>query len=275
MKKIPYNKQYIDQDDIDAVVEALKSEFLTTGPQSEKFEKKLKDYCNCKFASVCSNGTSALEIVLKCLDIGKNDLVISSPISFLAGANATILNNSIVKFCDIDSSNGNLDLNHLEKILKKEKNVKAVMPVHLAGDIVDLEKLSEMANFYNFKIIEDACHALGGGYFDTNNKYHKIGSCDHSDATIFSFHPIKTITTGEGGALTTNNKKIFEKFKLLRNHGITRDENLFQNLDLAYTYHDGKKILNDWYYEMHYLTHNFRITDFQCALGISQLNKID
>ena len=275
MKKIPYNKQYIDDDDIQAVIRGLKSDFLTTGPNSEAFENKLKDYCQSKFAAVCSSGTSALEIIIKCLNLKKNDVIVSSAISFIAGANATILNNLKVKFCDVDTSSGNMNLNFLENILKTEKNVKVVMPVHLAGEIVNLEKLSQMSKFYDFKIIEDACHALGGSYNTKDQKNIKIGSCKHSDAAVFSFHPIKSITTGEGGAITTNNKDLHDKFKLLRSHGVTRDENLFKNKKLSYTKFGETKLLNKWYYEMHDLSHNFRITDFQCALGISQLKKID
>ena len=138
-----------------------------------------------------------MEIIIKCLNLKKNDIIVSSAISFIAGANATILNNLKVKFCDVDTSSGNINLNFLENVLKIEKNVRAVMPVHLAGEIVDLEKLSQMSKFYDFKIIEDACHSLGGSYSTEDQKNIKIGSCKHSDAAVFSFHPIKSITTGE------------------------------------------------------------------------------
>jgi dTDP-4-amino-4,6-dideoxygalactose transaminase len=138
-----------------------------------------------------------------------------------------------------------------------------------------MERLQALSKTYKFKILEDACHALGGGYWDKNNDYNKIGNCKHSDVAVFSFHPIKNITTGEGGAITTNDKKLYQKMLLLRNHGITRDENKFINKDMAYTENEGLTELNKWYYEMHHLAHNFRLTDFQCALGNSQLKKLN
>ena len=272
---IPYNKQSIDESDIDAVVSALKSNYITTGPEAEKFENKISEYCNSSYATVCSNATSALQMVLEGLNIKKGDVVVSSPISFIAAANAAKQVDAEVRFCDVDEINGNMDLECLENILKNEINIKVVMPVHLAGVIVDMERLKKLSIKYKFKIIEDACHALGGGYWDISGKYNKIGNCAHSNAAVFSFHPIKSITTGEGGAITTNDKNLDKRMKVLRNHGIYRLEEDFVNKEMAYTKNDGSKILNTWYYEMHHLAHNFRLTDFQCALGISQLNKLD
>ena len=279
MKKInnliPYNKQSIDEDDIQSVINVLRSDYITTGPEAEKFEKSIAKYCDVSYVLVCSNATSALQIVLEALNIGPKDCVVSSTISFVAGANATRQVGAEVCFCDVDPQTGNIDFEHLEKVLVENKNIKVVIPVHLAGAPVDMERLQILSKIYNFKVLEDACHALGGGYWDKNNIYNKIGNCKHSDVVVFSFHPIKNITTGEGGAITTNNKKLYKKMLALRNHGITRDEKKFINKEMAYTEYKGKVQLNKWYYEMHCLAHNFRLTDFQCALGNSQLKKLN
>ena len=172
---IPYNKQCIEDDDIQSVVEVLRSNYITTGPEADKFEKNIADYCGVSYSIVCTNATSALQIVLEALNICSNDIVVSSSISFLAGANATKQVGAEVCFCDVDHETGNIDFDNLEKILISFSNIKVVMPVHLAGVPVDMEKLDALSKKYDFKIVEDACHALGGGYLDKDNNYNNEG----------------------------------------------------------------------------------------------------
>ena len=276
MKKnfLPYNSQQLDKSDIKSVMKALKSPYLTTGPIADEFEKELAKYLGVKYAVVCANGTAALHLSMLALGIGYGDKVVTSPISFVADANAPRFCGADVIFADIEPTTVNLDPQEVRKVLKREKNVKAIIPVHFAGQPCRMDEFGKIAEEFNLKIVEDGCHALGGSYIK-NNKSVKVGSCADSHLTTFSFHPIKNITTGEGGAITTNDKKLYKKLRLLRSHGNTRNSDEFVTHDLSHTNFNQSKLLNPWYYEMQHLSYNYRLTDFQAALGKSQLKKLD
>lgn len=249
-KFLPYGKQFIDNDDIGAVCDVLKSPYITQGPVIEKFEKAIAKYCGAKYAVAFNSGTSALHGAYFALGLKKGDEMITSPNTFVASSNAGLYLGANVKFGDIEIKTGNLDVSKI----KTGDNTKLITPVHYSGNPVDLKELSEIDNV---KIIEDGAHALGAEY---ENK--KIGSLKYSEMAMFSFHPVKHITTGEGGIIVTNDEEYFKRLQLFRSHGITK-ENLINEPD------------GDWYYEMHELGFNYRITDIQCALGLSQLNKLD
>tara|TARA_B100000989_G_scaffold298168_1_gene286404 strand:+ start:6310 stop:7479 length:1170 start_codon:yes stop_codon:yes gene_type:complete len=264
IKKIPYSRQTIFKDDVSNVAKVLKSDFITRGPVNEKFEKKIKDYVGAKYCLTTNSATSSLYIACKSLNVGKGDIVWTSTNSFASSANCAALCGAQVDFIDIDLDNYNISIEKLGKKLKlasqKKKLPKVIIPVHYAGYPCDMEKIYKLKNRYNFKIIEDASHAIGSSY----NKF-KVGSSKHSDLTVFSFQAVKVITTGEGGSITTNNKKLYEKIKLFRQHGITKDKKNF-------------KIKNNssfpWYYEQINLSFNFILPDINAALGLSQLKKI-
>jgi UDP-4-amino-4,6-dideoxy-N-acetyl-beta-L-altrosamine transaminase len=256
MKLIPYSHQWIDERDIEEVIEVLKTDWLTTGPKIKEFETKLCEYTGVKYAIVVSSGTAALHIACLAAKIRNQEEAITSPITFLASANCILYCGGKPVFADIMKDTGNIDPVEVEKNINQ--NTRAIIPVHFAGYPCDLEEIKKIADKYSLMVIEDAAHALGAEY-----KNSKIGSCRYSDMTILSFHPIKTITTGEGGAVLTNNKRLYERLLLLRNHGIDRDEKKIN------------KIGKPWYYEMKELGFNYRLTDMQAALGISQLKKID
>lgn len=253
---IPYGRQNIDSGDIKEVIKVLRSDWLTQGPTIQKFEKALSEYTGARYAVVVSSGTAALHLACLALGINSNDEVITSPITFLASANCILYCNAKPIFADIEESTVNIDPLEIEK--KVASKTKAIIPVDFAGHPADLEKIYGIAKKHKLFIIEDACHALGGEYKDV-----RVGSCKYSDVTIFSFHPVKHITTGEGGAITTNNRKIYEMLLALRNHGIIREKKKLRKYD------------GPWYYEQHWLGFNYRITDLQSALGISQLEKIN
>jgi UDP-4-amino-4,6-dideoxy-N-acetyl-beta-L-altrosamine transaminase len=257
MDFIPYGKQWIEEDDIAEVVKVLKGDFITQGKVVEKFERALAEYCGAKYCVVFNSGTSALIGAYFAVGLTEGDNFITSPITFVATANAGLIWGAKVRFGDVEEDTGNLSPTEAEKLI--DEKTKLIVPVHYAGHPVDLEKFRALADKHNLFLIEDACHALGARY-----KKSKIGSADFSDAVVFSFHPVKHITTGEGGAVLTNDYTLYKRLKLVRNHGITKnpDEFLYPP--------DG-----DWYYEQHHLGFNFRITDFQCALGISQLRKLE
>ncbi len=261
---INYSSQYIDQKDINSVIKTLKSKWLTTGPEVERFEKNIKKKVNSKFCSVVNSATSALHLACRALGVTSGDYVWTSSNTFVATANCALLCGAKVDLIDIELKNYNLDVNLLEKKLslaKKRKNLpKVVIPVHFSGYPCDMEKIYKLSKKFNFKIIEDASHALGSVY-----KGYKIGDCKYSDATIFSFHPVKTITTGEGGAITTNNKKLDFKIKSLRSHGIVKK------------YKNKKKMikLKPWIFFQDDLGLNYRLTDIQASLGNSQLKKVN
>lgn len=262
---ISYGHQYINDEDIQAVVETLKSDYLTQGPKIGEFEKQFAEYLGCEYACMVSNGTAALHLCAMALDIKPGDKVISTPITFVASANGFRYQGAEIVFCDIDAKTFLMDLDKLETILKASpKNTyKAVVPVDFAGYPIDEERLHRMADEYGFAIVVDACHAPGGSFTDSKGEKQMIGNCKYADLTCFSFHPVKHIATGEGGAVTTNRKDLYDKLALFRTHGITKNPDLL-------TRNDG-----GWYYEMLDLGYNYRITEMQAALGISQLKRLD
>jgi len=260
---IPYGKHSISQADIDAVVEILESEWLTQGSTVPKFEKAVAEYCGSKHAIAMNSATSTLHLACLALGVGKGDQVWTSPITFVASANCALYCGADVDFVDIDSKTYNLSVLELEKKLEiADKNgclPKVVIPVHLAGQSCDMASIHALSKRYGFSVIEDASHAIGGKYQSS-----AVGNCKYSDITVFSFHPVKIITTGEGGMALTNNPEIAEKMSRLRSHGITRDPAEMKKVP------DG-----DWYYEQIDLGYNYRMTDIQAALGVSQLKRVD
>ena len=265
MKPISYGHQLITDKDIQAVVETLKSDYLTQGPRIPEFEKKFADYLGVKHACMVSNGTAALHLCAMALDIKPGDKVITTPITFVASANGFRYLGADIIFCDIDPKTFLMDLNKLEEILKASPKgtYKAVVPVDFAGYPIDEERLHHLAQEYSFKVVVDACHAPGGSWMDSKGEKQMIGNCKYADLSVFSFHPVKHIAAGEGGAITTNDDELYRKVALYRTHGITKDsERLTRN--------DG-----GWYYEMQDLGYNYRITEFQAALATSQLSRLD
>lgn len=255
-----YGKQSIDQNDIDAVVEVLKSDFLTQGPAIEKFEKCVAEYCGAKYAVAVTSATAALHISCLAAGLGKGDILWTSPITFTASVNCGRYCGADVDFVDIDSSTYNMSIAELEKKLQAaEIKPRVVVPVHLAGQSCEMDKIYKLSQKYGFKVIEDASHAIGADYKET-----KVGCCKYSDMTVFSFHPVKIVTTGEGGMVLTNDKDLYEKLVLYRSHGITRDPKLMTGTA------DGP-----WYYQQIELGFNYRMTDMQAALGYSQMQKVD
>lgn len=254
-KNIPYAKHCIDQDDIKSVVSVLKSDWLTTGPKVDEFEKSFANYVGAKFAVAVSSGTAALHTAAFATGICKGDEVITTPMTFAASSNCVLYQDGRPVFADIDKKTYNIDPANIKR--KVTKKTKAIIPVDYTGQPCDLDEIKDIADDKNLIVIEDASHAIGSKY-----KGKKIGSI--SDLSVFSFHPVKHITTGEGGIITTNSKELYEKLLLFRNHGITKNETDFVSPA------DGS-----WYYEQQSLGYNYRITDFQCALGLSQLKKID
>lgn len=260
---IPYGKQNINQADIDSVVDVLKSDFLTQGPQVPKFEEVVKNFVGAKYALAVNSATSALHLACLALGLGKGDILWTSPITFVASANCGLYCGATVDFVDIDEKTYNLSVEKLEAKLKqaKEANLlpKIVIPVHLCGQPCDMSKIYALSKEYGFKIIEDASHAIGGKYHDAY-----IGSCQYSDITVFSFHPVKIITTAEGGMALTNNEQLAQKMDLLRSHGVTR------NTDLMTKQSEG-----GWYYQQIDLGFNYRMTELQAALGVSQMQRLE
>ena len=251
MNFIPYGKQTISDDDIQSVVDVLKSDFLTTGPKIKEFEEKISSYCGSKYCVAVANGTAALHLASLVL-LNENDKVLTTPNSFLATANSILYVNAKPIFVDI-CEDGNIDLDLCEDKLKKDSSIKAIYAVHFSGNPVNQEKLKYLKDTYNIKILEDCAHSIGAKIDGI-----KAGSCVNSDCSIFSFHPVKHITTGEGGAITTNSEEIYKKLLLLRGHGMT------VRTDIA-----------PWHYDMCELGFNYRLTDISCALGLSQLKKLD
>ncbi len=263
-KRISYGRQTIDRSDIDAVVEALGSGMLTQGPLVEEFERALASYTKARYAVVCSSGTAALHLACMAAGIGPGHSVITSPLTFLASANCALYTGARPHFADIDPETLNIDPVEIEKRLDAEPSVKAVIPVHFAGLPCDLEKIREITKARGVMVIDDACHALGASWMDSARKWHRVGSPAYSDMTVFSFHPVKSITTCEGGAVTTNDRELYERLKTLRTHGVVKEKGKLKNRQHA-----------PWYYEMQHLGYNYRLSDIQCALGISQLKKLD
>lgn len=251
---IPYGRQSIDEKDIQMVTEVLRSAYLTTGPKVTEFEKRVADYVGARYAVAVCNGTAALHIACLAAGIGKGDEVVTTPITFAASANCVLYCGGIPVFADIDADTYNICPQEIEK--KITNKTKAIIPVHYTGQPCDMDAIAEIARKHDLIVIEDAAHALGASYKDK-----RIGSI--SDMTCFSFHPVKPITTGEGGMVVTDDEELYKKLLLFRSHGITRDEELMAEKQGA------------WYYEQLELGYNYRITDISCALGISQMDKLD
>lgn len=260
---IPYGRQSIDAADIDAVVEVLKSDFLTQGPAVPRFERALASYCGAAHGVAVANGTAALHVACMALDLGPGDILWTSPITFVASANCALYCGAEVDFVDIDSKTSNISVDRLaEKLERAEREgrlPKIVVPVHLAGQSADMRAIGDLARRYGFKVIEDASHAVGATYDDA-----PIGNCRYSDIAVFSFHPVKIITTGEGGMMMSNDSQLAARMAMLRTHGITRDAARMRSPS------EGA-----WYYEQVALGYNYRMTDIQAALGYSQLQRID
>lgn len=263
MNFIPYGRQNIDSSDINAVIETLKSDYLTTGPKVKEFEDKICKFTGAKYTVAVANGTVALHLASLVL-LKKDDKVLTTPNSFLATSNSILYVDAKPIFVDI-TEDGNIDLDLCEEELKKDREIKAMYVVHFSGNPINQEKLKYIRETYNIIILEDCAHSIGA--VDNNVK---AGSCTNSDCSILSFHPVKHLTTGEGGAITTNSKEMYEKLLQFRMHGMEREN--FLDKEMAY---DEKGNVNPWYYEMHSLGYNYRITDFQCALGLSQFKKLD
>lgn len=260
---IPYGKQNISKKDIDAVVDVLNSDFLTQGPVVPEFERTVVNYCGVKYGVATNSATSALHIACLALDIGKGSLVWTSSISFVASSNCALYCGADVDFVDVDLDTINISPEMLHQ--KIQFNLKRNLPlpnvvivVHMAGQSCDMEGISELSKKYGFKVIEDASHAIGGKYHDR-----AVGSCQYSNITIFSFHPVKIITTAEGGMAVTNSKELCEKMRRLRSHGVTRDHELIIDPD------------GPWYYEQVDLGFNYRMTEMQAALGLSQMSRLE
>jgi UDP-4-amino-4,6-dideoxy-N-acetyl-beta-L-altrosamine transaminase len=276
-KIIPYGKQSITEEDINEVVTVLKSDFLTQGPKVQEFEEEFAKYIGSKYAVAVANGTAALHLSILALGVQPGDKVITTPITFAASANAVRYAGGEVIFADIEPDSYILDIKKVEDILKKEKNVKGIIPVDFAGYPGDMEAFRKLADKYGIWILEDACHAPGGFFVDSKGENQFCGNGRYNDLAIYSFHPVKHIATGEGGMITTNNKALYEKLALLRTHGITKDSERFQN---SPEFANAQQPISNsqwpgWYYEMQELGFNYRLSDMQAALGASQLKRAD
>jgi UDP-4-amino-4,6-dideoxy-N-acetyl-beta-L-altrosamine transaminase len=260
---IPYGKQDINHEDVEAVINVLQSDFLTQGPKVPAFEQCVADFVGSKYGCAVNSATSALHIACLALGLGKDDELWTSPNTFVASANCGLYCGSRVDFVDIDPKTYNLCPDKLEQRLISAKRVgklpKVLVAVHLCGQSCDMKRIFSLSKTYGFKIIEDASHAIGGSYSDS-----AIGSCKYSDITIFSFHPVKIVTTAEGGIALTNDKNLWEKMMLFRTHGITRDEQVMQGVPAG-----------PWYYEQVDLGYNYRMSELQAALGLSQMTRLE
>lgn len=259
---IQYGRQDIIQKDIDAVIDVLKSDFLTQGPVVPLFENLIAEYCNSRFSVAVNSATSALHIACLALELGKGDWLWTSPNTFVASANCGLFCGATIDFVDIDPATYNMCAVALEEKLDKarvqNKLPKVVIPVHFAGQSCDMKRIHELSQEYGFRIVEDASHAIGGKYLGQ-----EVGGCQYSDISVFSFHPVKIITTGEGGVANTNDFELAEKMRLLRSHGVTRSPDLMSKED------------GGWYYEQVDLGFNYRMTEMQAALGASQMQRLD
>ncbi|MBX2860042.1 MAG: UDP-4-amino-4,6-dideoxy-N-acetyl-beta-L-altrosamine transaminase [Vampirovibrio sp.] len=263
MSYIPYGRQHITPEDIQAVVDVLQSDYITQGPTIQAFEQTVAQYCGARYAVAMSNATAALHIACLVADMGPGDRLWTSPNTFVASANCGLYCGATVDFVDIDPKTYNMSVSALEeKLIQAQKSgtlPKIIVPVHFSGQSCEMQAISTLAKQYGITVLEDAAHAIGGDY-----QGHKIGGCQYSDMTVFSFHPVKIITTGEGGMVLTNRKDLYEKLCRLRSHGVTRDKALLQNAQ------EGA-----WYYEQQELGFNYRMTDIQAALGVSQMKRLD
>lgn len=265
MNVIPYGKQFISEDDIREVVDTLKGEFLTQGPKIKEFEDAFAAYVGSKYAVAVSNGTAALHLCTMALNVDKGQKIITTPITFAASANCVLYCGGEIVFSDIDPETYTLDIDKVRTLLANHPKgtFSGIIPVDFTGYPVNLEAFRKLADEYGLWIIEDACHAPGAYFTDSEGNNQKCGNGKFADLAIFSFHPVKHIAAGEGGMITTNDQSLYERLLLLRTHGITK------NSDLLHENHGG------WYYEMQELGYNYRLTDFQAALGLSQLKRAD
>ncbi len=277
---IPYGRQHITEEDIAAVIEALQSDYLTQGPKIAEFEENFANYIGCKYAVAVSNGTAALHLCAMALNVKPGDKVITTPITFVASANCVRYCGGEVVFADIDPETYLLDIHSVKKMLESvpKGTYRGIIPVDFAGRAVNLDAFRKLADEYDLWIIEDACHAPGGYFTDSSGRKQACGNGSFADLAIFSFHPVKHIACGEGGMITTNDEALYKKLLLLRKHGITKG-------DVAFPYENPVQWANGgctdetsypvWYMEMQQLGYNYRITDFQAALGTSQLKRAD
>lgn len=277
MKAIPYGRQEITESDIIAVTEALQADFLTQGPRILKFEQEFANYVDAKYAVAVSNGTAALHLSVLALGIKSDEFVICSPITFAASVNCVKYCGGNILFADIDPLTYLMDIDSVKNVIEnnRDKKIRGIIPVDFAGRVPQLDEFRELANEHNLWIIEDACHAPGGFFIDATNKSQLAGNGKFADASVFSFHPVKHIATGEGGMITTNDENVYHQLLELRTHGITRDQSKFEN-SLAFANGNSISKPSDypmWYMEMQTLGYNYRITDFQAALGSSQLTR--
>lgn len=280
---IPYGRQNITDEDIKAVIETLKSDYLTQGPKIAEFEEAFSEYVGSKYAVAVSNGTAALHLCAMALNVQEGDKVITTPITFAASANCVRYCGGEVVFADINPETYLLDINEVRKLLEASPKgtYKGIIPVDFAGRAVDLEAFKNLANEYGLWIIEDSCHAPGGYFMDSDATQQHCGNGNFADLAIFSFHPVKHIACGEGGMITTNDKKLYEKLLQLRTHGIVKDESKYKNTPEFAIGLDESRIPNPesrypgWYMEMQDLGYNYRLTDFQAALGSSQLKRAE
>ena len=276
---IPYGRQNITESDIRAVSDVLNSDYLTQGPRIAEFEEAFANYVDSKYAVAVSNGTAALHLCALALDVTEGDKVITTPITFAASANCVRYCGGEVDFADIDPDTYLLDIKKVRKLLESapKGTYKGIIPVDFAGRAVNLETLRELADEYDLWLIEDACHAPGGYFKDSKGKQQHCGNGNFADLAIFSFHPVKHIAAGEGGMITTNDEALYNKLLKLRTHGITKDEKEFQNSKSFATGIQNSELKTQnypaWYMEMQELGYNYRLTDFQCALGLSQLQR--
>jgi UDP-4-amino-4,6-dideoxy-N-acetyl-beta-L-altrosamine transaminase len=268
---LSYGRQVIEEDDIIAVSNVLRSDWLTTGPAVDNFEAALAQEVGAEYAIACSSGTAALYLAFRTAALRPGDAVIVPTITFVATASANILAGLEVVFADVDAKTGLMTVEHAAQALRRggKERVKAICPVHLGGRVDDPVALHAFADQQGLIIIEDACHALGTRY--SGNDSFRVGECEHSLAACFSFHPLKSIAMGEGGAVTTNSRAVAERVRLLRNHGMSRTPESLMNCDIAFAAADE---INPWYYEVAEISHNFRASDINCALGLSQLRKL-
>ena len=258
MKFIPYNKQFIDNEDKKIVLNSLSNDLITTGPYVTKFENELSKYLKCKYSFACSNGTAAIHLAFQSINLKKNDIILMPAINFIASYNLAKIMQLRVYLVDVDKSTGQMTPDKVLECIKKNrlKKISALLIMHHGGYPENSKDFYDIKKKYNFFLIEDSCHALGAEY-KNKKKFIKIGSCKHSDICTFSMHPVKTITSGEGGIITTNNNKIAKNIKLLRSHGISRNKKKY------------------WVYDILKYGYNYRLSDLNCALGLSQLKKIN
>jgi UDP-4-amino-4,6-dideoxy-N-acetyl-beta-L-altrosamine transaminase len=274
---LPYGRQLIEEDDIAAVAEVLRGDWLTTGPAVEAFERALCDVTEAKHAIACANGTAALHLAALALGLAPGERVVVPSVTFLATANAVRLAGAEVVFADCDPDSGLMEIAHLQEALERAGRtsggpVKAVFPVHLAGQCADPQGLRHVAAEHGLQVVEDAAHAIGSRYYGEANSDRPVGDGRQAAMTAFSFHPVKTIAMGEGGAVTTNDDSLADSLRRLRSHGMLREAAELSNHELAF---DETGAVNPWYYEMPEVGLNYRVTDIQCALGLSQIGKLD